>query len=588
MTVAVTADSTCLTSESHSLNTQETNHRWDFYFALLVAGIILFRGLLITQYGINREAGGEFDAVFQILEGKLIYRDFYWYHGFLPLYWNALLFKIFGPQMYLMRANVVLFAALGGFFAYKICRLFISPPLAVIASLLSFSGLVTPLHVTGQSIVISIEIVSFYFLLEYLNSGRFRCLFWSGLFCGIILLIQIFPVGVVTLSGVGIAITCFFLFDSKSHIPGLKYFLLGFFPLPLICYGLLATIVPSAELYNNLFPMFSGYEVQPGKYGSFPIPSIYPVLYPIQSMGQFIAVLNKYLFVNFRWWLIILVFVWGLVEFFIVWKNDRLEKKRLLLLGTLVLFCPIFESKFLIFTGRLGLTPSVINMLPTYILLLYLVSLRSKLKSVALVLGVGMLTVYFAYPFGRYYWYFVKNAVPLDMPYSSGIKVSPYNKDLYKGVHEYVTHNSRREELIVVAEINRYYSVFSGRTDLFRRNFQTFLQVSFYPSRWVTGQVDKSYPIEEKIVEEIKSANVKLILIPEGFRTDGDSHKSPFLKFLNDHWEKIAVFGDLSLKNPFDWESPMEIYQQKQTPVFADEDQGWQTNTYPSRTTGAT
>lgn len=553
---------TCsLITESPSLNTQEKYNCWDFYSPLLVAGIILIRTMMISRYGINREAGGEFDAIFQILEGKLIYRDFFWYHGFLPLYLNAALFKLFSPEMLWLRLNVALFAALGGFFAYKVSRFFIPPIYSIIASLLSFSGLVTPLHVTGQLIAITLQIIAFYFLLEYAALSLHRSLIYSGIFTGVNFLVQIFPVGIVTLAGVIFSIVCFAIFDTKRRLSGLKYFLFGFIPFPLVSYGALTFLMPGEELYRNLFPMFSGYETLPTSYASFPIPPIFPVIHFGQQSGEIISVLNRYLFISFRWWLIILVFIWGLVEFFVAWKKDSHEKAPLLLLGALVLFCPLFESKFLIYIGRLGLTPSVINMLPTYILLLYLLSLRARFSIATIT--VCMLLVYFVYPFGRYYLYFANNAVPLGMPYSSGILVSPYKRDLYQNTHEYIIQKTQPEDLIVVAEINRYYSAFSGRKDLFQNNFLTFIQASFYPSRITSGFLKDSYSIEEKLVEKIKSSSVKLILIPEGYRAGGDAQKSPFLKFLGEHWEREAVFGDVKLINSFDWESPMEIYRPK-------------------------
>lgn len=544
------------------MTSDNENKRRDLYYALVVAGIVLLKRVLIAPYGINREAGGEIEAVLHVLEGKLIYRDFLWYHGFLPIYLNALSFKLVGAEMYLIRLQVTIFAVIAAFFAYRISRFFLPPGLSIIASLLAFSGLVTPEHVSGHMMAICLQIISFYFLLRYLRSKRQNALYLSAIFGSATFLSQIFPIGVMTLFGSAIAIICFAVFDSKEYLKGLRPFLLAFLPIPIICYGLFSLYVPIDTLYQNLFPMFSGLETRPTQYAHFPIPSLLP-----DTGAGLKAAANRWVFVNFRWWLIVLVFVWGLVEFFLGLKDKKNNPTELMGIGALVLFGVLFEIKFLIYIGRLGLVPNYINMLPTYTLLLYLMATRINVKSLVSIAGLGFLAVFFIYPFTTYYFYYAKNAVALNLPHSSGIYVSPYKKDLYNKIYNYVVQNTKPEDFIVTAGVNRHFSVFSGRRDFFWSNFLTFLQASFYPSRRNSGFLEGSYAAEKITVEQMQKSDVKLILFPEDYKKGIEPQTSPFLEYLEKNWEKDVTYGDETLKNPFEWESPIGIYKPKQTGV---------------------
>lgn len=531
-------------------------------FAFLAVSIVLAKRFLIADYGINREAGGEFEAVLQILEGKLVYRDFFWYLGFAPLYLNALLFKLASPEVYWIRLNEVFFAALGAFFAFKVARRLLSPAWTLVATVLAYSGLVTPLHVSGQLAAVTIEIISLYFLLDYVETKSDRSIFWCGFFCGTTFLFQIFPVGIVTLFGSLFALALYWVFDSREHLHKIKAFLCGFIPLPFVAYGLLIVFVPSDDLIHSVFPMFTGYESSPTVYASYPIPGLVPEIGFRSSPGETMGALNRFLVVNLRWWMIILVFFWGLAEFFIAQNKKLMDPKKLLILGTLVLFSPLFEIKFLLILGRLGVTPSVINMLPTYVLLFFLLENRCRKPFVSAGAGTALICVLFVYPVYKYYDYFLRNAAPLELSFASHIKVSPYKKDLYQNAVNFIKTHSHSGEFIVTAGINRYFSVFSERPDLFRANFLTFLQATFYPSRKVTGLMSASRNIEQGLVEKIETGSVKIILLPRDFRA-GAPDDSPFLKYLDENWRMVAVFGDRKRANPYDWESPIEAYLPK-------------------------
>ena len=77
---------------------------------LVLVFLVLLKRVLLSHYGINREAPIELENIFLVLDGQLIYKDFFWYHGFFPIYWHALIFKLFSPQIYYLRLFVTFFA----------------------------------------------------------------------------------------------------------------------------------------------------------------------------------------------------------------------------------------------------------------------------------------------------------------------------------------------------------------------------------------------------------------------------------------------------------------------------------------------
>jgi hypothetical protein len=531
----------------------------------VVAGVLLAKRLLTAHYGLNREAGGEFQAVLHILEGRLIYRDFFWYHGFLPLYIDAFLFKIFSPQVYWIRLAETVYAVAGGVLACKVALRVLPPTAAVVSALLAFSGLLIPLHVSGQLLALTLEIAALHFLIRHVESNLSPPLVASGFFTGLTFLVQMFPVGVVTLFGSILAIIFYAVFDTRSRIAGLKPFLLGFFPLPVLAYGLLSVFVPQTELIRSLFPMYTGYEVSPEKFSGFLFPPPWPDFSAGWAPAQVVTALNRYTVVNFRWWLIVVVFFWGLIEFFMDLKKPGTEPRQRLILGTLVLFAPLFEIKFLIYHGRVGQASALLNLLPTYTLLLYLTTRR--IAALSTFVGGILLCVYFIYPLGKYGWFFHNNAQPLGLPYTDHIKVSPYKKDLYDNVHRFLLEHSDPGERVVMAEINRYHTIFAGRRDLFEDNFLTFFRASFYPSQGLASDRVSVFPVEREIVEKIEQAGIRIILFPEDFRKFAPDGHSPLLDFLEEKWQRVALFGDASLVNPFENESRLGIYMPRTHPA---------------------
>lgn len=544
--------------------TIKNNDCLDLYLALFVASIVLVKRLLISNYGINWESPMELENIFLASEGKLIYRDFSWYHGFFPIYWHALIFKVFSPEIYYLRLFVTIFAVLSSFYAYRITRFFLDPWISVCVALLGFTGLIVPEHSTGEMMAFSLTILSLYYLLHYCKTSQSRSIFLAGLMGGTCTLAQILHLGLFAFIGGIISIACYAFFGNRKFWGNLNLFILGYLPIPLLCYGLLTIFVSPSDLVANLFPGFAGSQASSDTATVFSYPSLIPAIGFGQSLPELISNLNKFLFVNLRWWLIVVVFAWGIITFLFLWKKKKLSEEELLLLGTLALYGPLFEAKSLLIAGPAGLTSTYINMLPTYILLFYLAGKISNLKRFCPTLAVIFLLIYFIYPFGKYYSYFHENAVSLNLPYSKWIFVSPFKYDLYNKTVDYINSNTQDGDTIVMSGINHYFSIFSNRIDLFRNKSTAFWETSFNPANKAIGiSTGLSFEAEKKIIHKIEQSNAKLILIPDGYKLYGDVEHSPYLSYLESHWKKVIRIGDNSLANPYDYEPAIFIYKRK-------------------------
>jgi hypothetical protein len=551
-----------MTVKEHYQNIKKYAHK-EYIPILVLVLLVLLKRILISNYGINREAPIELENIFLVLDGQLIYKDFFWYHGFFPIYWHALIFKLFSPQIYYLRLFVTFFALTTSYFAYLIARKLLSPWKAAGAALLAFTGLLIPEHATGEMMAFCFITISLFFFTQYCEKPRTQFIYLAGFSSGMVSLAQVLPLGIVSLFGGLFTVIGYGFFRKMGYFKNLAAFLIGYFPVLLISYGSLSIFVPLDKLLRNLFPLFFGYDLSPNVYKSLPFPSLFPSIWEGESLTEIIQITNKYLISDFRWWLIIAVFIWGLVEFFRTWKTESIPQNKIYILGTLVLYSPLFESKFLSYLGRLGTVPNYINMLPTFILLIYLLESKGSLKRFSTTTLALLISLFFLYPLGKYYNYFSKNAVPLDLPYTKGIEVSPYKYELYQKTLNYIQENTSDKDTIVFAGINRYFSIISGRYDVFRNNILTFAQATFYPSRKISGFLEESFFIEENIVKKIEKHQPKLILLPKNFLQFAEIKDSPFLKFLELEWELVASFGDETKKNYYEYESPVSIYAKK-------------------------
>ena len=89
----------------------------------------------------------------------------------------------------------------------------------------------------------------------------------------------------------------------------------------------------------------------------------------------------------------------------------------------------------------------------------------------------------------------------------------------------------------------------------------TFVKSTLYPGRVRDGWWDRDVVHEKEIVAKIRTAEAKLIIVPELFLKNTSSEISPFLAYLDENWEVVRRFGEKDLINPFEYESPVLIYK---------------------------
>lgn len=100
----------------------------------IIAAVFLY--LLITtwhQWGdLLVDTSRELWVPLQIMQGKVLYKDIYWFHGFLPPYAIAFLYKIFGVSVNTLIGCGIVIALLMCFCLHKLSRIFMTEVASVV------------------------------------------------------------------------------------------------------------------------------------------------------------------------------------------------------------------------------------------------------------------------------------------------------------------------------------------------------------------------------------------------------------------------------------------------------------------------
>ena len=149
------------------------------------------------------------------------------------------------------------------------------------------------------------------------------------------------------------------------------------------------------------------------------------------------------------------------------------------------------------------------------------------------------------------------------MPYSKFIAVSPYKYDLYHKTVDYIKSNTEEDDSIVFSGVNHFFSIFSGRNEVFKNDVTTFVRTSMHPANKIVGLSNIASDAEKKVINAIERFGAKLILLPDSSHLYSDTNNSPYLSYLDRQWKKVIRIGDYSLLNPFDHEPAIFIYERK-------------------------
>ncbi|MFQ5716096.1 MAG: hypothetical protein ACE5GQ_03235 [Nitrospinales bacterium] len=533
----------------------------EIVYPILAALIVFFKRWALMDKGINYEEAKDIECFLKVANGEIPYKDFWWPYGPFQLYFFGFFFKWFNVEGFLFPRLVVSAAAsAGAFFSYKIARFYLSSSMALLASLFAFSGLVANVHTYGHIFAVLGLTLTFYFLQLHIFREKDGYLWIAGGFCGLAIISKPFAIGASAFAAVVLYQIAARIF---SHRYSFKQFVL--FPasaaiVSTIFYLPLPFMVPFPRLLEALFPMFSGY-VKPES--SFNLPSIFPMeIFGTGDFSRWIQILNQYFSYDFRWWLVVLTFLLGGFLLLKKWQNNnwRLSRDVSLLLA-LVIFAPFFELQVLLIKG----TSPYINMLPSFILLFVFLN-SVKNKAYLAIPGYAFIAVLFAGTFVyspiKYFWLYKTQGIPLRQKYAENILVTPYQKAMYDLIVGYIKSNTTDSDRIVVADYNSMFVLLSGRPNLFADHWGVFQRASFHPyNKVVNAPLEVLISLENKIVERIKEENPKVILIPTRYLTSEKKNISPFLKYLESEWERVAQFQRPDSIPGMDYDLGMSIFK---------------------------
>ncbi|MBI4599773.1 hypothetical protein HY732_02520, partial [Candidatus Uhrbacteria bacterium] len=533
-----------------------------FFVCLLMA----LKRLLLLDYDLNYEEGKEIECVLRILDGKLIYRDFFWQYGPVSPYAIALLFKITGVSSILVpRLMVTAVAALTAFYSYRAARLYLPPSWAFWAALMASSGLAAREGTYGHGFAYLGMIASFYHLiLLFKKEFDPRQAVYSGLFAFLAMLGKpvIFGAGAIFCGAVSIgfwrAVSPDRTFDTRR---ALLCFLSAALLPSLAVFGYLLAKSGFQVLSFSLFPMSSG-TVQ---INEFYLKKLFPPL-PHSPLASWVGEMNKYLVDDLRWWMIVLAFLGG--AFFVAreWRRGNSGLSGHFFLMALLAYSLLIEAETVIWMTR----PMTfyINMLGTFILLAIFfkwTSDRFRLKGLVRGTAFLMCVFYFFYPpirLGAYHW---THDEPLGLKYAETVKAPPYTAKAYRTIARYVQEETRPGEPILFADYDGFIYLFSERPTLFPEDFAIMVRTSFnrynfrYPKSFFDG-------VEAKIVERVESRPPSLILVPVRSLNKENIAKSGFLGYLVENWRREATLnGDLE-PGPFDkGELKLAVFRPKES-----------------------
>ena len=304
------------------------------------------------------------------------------------------------------------------------------------------------------------------------------------------------------------------------------------------------------DYFLSFFPMLIGHEDHPSTW--FYIPAIFPVdIFYSDSLGQAKSILNRYLVRNLRWWLIIGLFIAG-----IVYSVPRLYRERRNSDYLSILFLSGFSMVFEIERILITAWNSYTSLFPTFVLLIYFITEKNinyYAKYLAKILIFFLFLLYFVYTPIVYYIPYKKHGIPLGLKYAENVVVMPYTHEIYKEAATFITNNSSTTDKIVVANYNSFFYLFSERNDLFSENFYIFAETTFHPFRnviWLS--LEEKLRIEDNIINKIKKEKPALIIIPTDFLTPENVEQSHFLTYVVKNWSKCKEVGDARKKTIFD------------------------------------
>ena len=525
----------------------------DLILLLGVCFLVLLKRTLMIDLEINHEEGKEIECILNIMEGKLVYRDFHWQYGPLGIYILPFIFKLLGTvNLIIPRSLVTLVAVATTFYSYRLARHFLNPKWAFWSALLASSGLVARENTYGHGFAYLGMIASFFYLLQYFKNGKTSNLHFSG---GMIFLTLISKPVVFGIGAVFAAVFCLIFWHQiidKNGFPIIPLVTLGIYSLlpAFIIYGYLTLETSPSLIVHKLFPMLSGTLNLGNKWNLKPL---LPRL-DIWPLTQWVKNMNFYLVDHLRWWTIILTIVAGLIYLFIRRKNWNENPKYYAIFFFLLIYGLLVESETIILSNR-PIT-FFINMLPNYILLALLFANISRkpwiwnVKVIAFMIAL----FYFFYPPARLKLYYLQHGKSLGLELAKKIQVPPYTKKGYQTIVNFLNKETTSDHLILFAGYDSFIYLFSKKNFFFPEDFTTFVRTSISPFNKNNNYFDRSFfePFEKKIVKRIQEKPPALILVPAKSLEGPQIKTSFFINYLKNNWKLKTILNKENKIGPFD------------------------------------
>lgn len=547
-----------------SLKTSDS--RANGLLAIGVASLFAIKKLFIWDYGFNPDLGHEFENLLDLIDGKMVYKDFVWIYGPFCLYYYYALHKFFGLLgIDVAQATVAIVGTLACYFACRAASFVLRPVWASVSALLAFSSLVAPVHVSGHIFSILSFIAALYYVLLYVERGQVVPVIVAGLFCGFSLLNKPIHYGGASIIGGVVTIVLNDYFFAANKFKSAFLFLLSATVLPLLVYGAILTIVPLQSVFYNVFPMYSGYFNKASSF--FYLKEIFPVrIFSVKSLAEVQAVINSYLGESVRWWMMWFVAFGGFAKVVLMYVKEKTVSKSQVVLFSLAIHSLLMEFQVLVVPHQFA---SYVNMFPTYVLLCYFVSsaVSRWLRTLGIAFVAGWFALFFVYSSLNHYRYFKKNGVPLGQKYAENIIATPHQKNLYDSVVREIQHRTVKGDKIVVADFDPFVYVFSGRERVFPEDNIVFLKTSFHPYNRGGYQLGYSSDFfdasESAMVKKVVEEKPQLILIPKRYLDEIYVKDSVFLQYLLNDWKLAAEVGGNVSPGPFSGEKTMSIFEKK-------------------------
>jgi len=163
-------------------------------FLVIIAYLIL--QLLTFRTGIGLEELRDILLSKQCSEGFLPYRDFYWFYGPLGIYFWALLIKLFGSELILMRLAVIFIGAIGITIVYNLSKKIMSNNFSLLAAFCSFALFTFPCYSFNHYLSVMSVVITLWYVVKFFFDIKWDNLFMWGVFLTITFLIRPAPTGI--------------------------------------------------------------------------------------------------------------------------------------------------------------------------------------------------------------------------------------------------------------------------------------------------------------------------------------------------------------------------------------------------------